>query len=67
MFEKFWANIIRYYTNKVPSGSGVRNRREPPRLQLPQRLRGLTQNQGFQPTEVGFVCVAATSSRLGWY
>jgi hypothetical protein len=39
MFEKFWANIIRYYTSKV-------------------RLRGLTQNQGFQPTSVGFVCVA---------
>ncbi|MBW4641706.1 MAG: hypothetical protein KME23_01545 [Goleter apudmare HA4340-LM2] len=39
MFEKFWANIIRYYTNKV-------------------RLRGLTQNQGFQPTKVGFACVA---------
>jgi hypothetical protein len=39
MFEKFWVNIIRYYTNKV-------------------RLRGLTQNQGFQPTKVGFVRVA---------
>jgi tRNA(fMet)-specific endonuclease VapC len=30
-------------------------------------LRGLTQNQGFQPTEVGFVCVAAISNRQGWY
>ncbi|MBW4642353.1 MAG: hypothetical protein KME23_04935 [Goleter apudmare HA4340-LM2] len=46
MFEKFWANIIRYYTNKV-------------------HLRGLTQNQGFQPTKVGFARVAATSSRQG--
>jgi hypothetical protein len=28
------------------------------------RLRGLMQNQGFQPAQVGFACVAATSSRL---
>ncbi|MEH2156900.1 hypothetical protein [Nostoc sp.] len=27
------------------------------------RLRGLI-NQGFQPAQVGFACVAATSSRL---
>ncbi|MBD2564709.1 MULTISPECIES: hypothetical protein [Nostoc] len=46
MFEKFWANIIRYYTNQV-------------------RLRGLTQKQGLEPTQMGFVCVAATSSRQG--
>jgi hypothetical protein len=47
MFEKFWANIIRYYTGKV-------------------RLRGLTQNQGLQPTKVGFVCVAANYIRQGF-
>ncbi|WP_335105368.1 hypothetical protein [Nostoc sp.] len=28
------------------------------------RLRGLTQIKAFQPAEAGFVCVAATSSRL---
>ncbi|MBD0388146.1 MAG: hypothetical protein ICV54_16960 [Nostoc sp. C3-bin3] len=28
------------------------------------RLRGLMQNQGFQPAQAGFACVAATSSRL---
>ncbi len=28
------------------------------------RLRGLTRNQGFQPAQAGFACVAATSSRL---
>jgi serine/threonine protein kinase len=28
------------------------------------RLRGLTQNQCFQPAQAGFACVAATSSRL---
>jgi hypothetical protein len=44
MFEKFWANIIRYYTGKV-------------------RLRGLTQNQGFEPRSVGKSRLAATSSR----
>ncbi|MEH1785728.1 MAG: hypothetical protein V7L23_09115 [Nostoc sp.] len=44
MFEKFWANIIRYYTGIVS-------------------FRRLTQNQVLQPTEVGFVCVAAISNR----
>ncbi|MEH1819660.1 MAG: hypothetical protein V7L31_11380 [Nostoc sp.] len=48
MFEKLWANRIRYYTGEV-------------------RLRGLTQNQVLQPTEVGFVCIAAISNRQGWY
>jgi len=47
MFEKFWANIIRYYTGKVA-------------------WCGLTQNQSLQPTEVGFVCVAAISNRRGF-
>ncbi|MEH2055576.1 MAG: hypothetical protein V7K97_05255 [Nostoc sp.] len=28
------------------------------------RLRGLGSNQGFQPAQAGFACVAATSSRL---
>jgi hypothetical protein len=28
------------------------------------RLRGLMQNQGFQPAQTGFACVAVTSSRL---
>ncbi|MBL1201591.1 MAG: hypothetical protein FWK04_21550 [Nostoc sp. GBBB01] len=35
MFEKCWANIIRYYTSKV-------------------RLRGLTENQGFETHLRGF-------------
>ncbi|WP_334765271.1 hypothetical protein [Nostoc sp.] len=48
MFEKFWGNIIRYYTGIV-------------------HLHGLTQNQCLQPTEVGFICVAANYIRQGWY
>ncbi|MGL5131895.1 MAG: hypothetical protein ACRC78_05160 [Planktothrix sp.] len=42
--EKFSANIIRYYTNKV-------------------HLRGLIKIKVFEPTKVGFVCVAAISNR----
>ena len=42
--EKFSANIIRYYTNKV-------------------HLRGLIKIKIFEPTQVGFVCVAAISNR----
>lgn len=42
----------RGYTNvRVASGREV-------------RLRGLRSNQGFQPAQAGFACVAATSSRL---
>jgi hypothetical protein len=42
MFEKLWANIIRYYTSKV-------------------RLCGLTKNQDFEPSSLGFASVAASN------
>jgi hypothetical protein len=59
MFEKFWATRSRYYTNKVPSPKGRR-------LQLPHRLRGLTQKQGFEtlPSEKPLLAVGVNRSEI---
>ncbi|RUR86640.1 hypothetical protein PCC6912_00830 [Chlorogloeopsis fritschii PCC 6912] len=53
MSEKYWANIIRYYTNQVR----LRELNEKLRVLSPRRLPSLREDA------TRHVCVAATSSR----